>query len=230
MTDIQMTSAITVEPITVAASDAMVAQAARVSTKGSKSTGGGSIEGLIRALIRDQHGSPFEHNLFTFRVHAPLFVMTEHLRHRVGWSYNGESGRYKTFEPVFYTPPAERGVTQVGKAIDYDIRSGTIGQREMTTTFLQSNAEAAFGLYNLLLEDGIAREVARQVLPVNLMTTYYTSCNARSLMNFLALRTSSNGASHPLWEIEQVALGYEEVFAEAMPITYQEFAKLGVAP
>jgi thymidylate synthase (FAD) len=213
-----MTSTITVEPIRHLAEDRFVAEAARVSTLAEIAAVAAqerSNEGLIRALVRDQHGSPFEHTFFTFRVQAPLFVMTEHLRHRAGWSYNGESGRYKTFDPVFYTPPAERGLTQVGR-VEYVLRSV---------------AQKAWDEYSYLLDRGIAREVARQVLPTNLLTTYYTSCNARSLMHFLALRTSANGKSHPLWEIEQVAQGYEAVFAEAMPVTYAAFDEFGgVAP
>lgn len=234
MTAVQMTSTITVEPIRHLAEDRFVAEAARVSTLAEIAAVAAqerSNEGLIRRLVAEQHGSPFEHTFFTFRVQAPLFVMTEHLRHRSGWSYNGESGRYKTFEPVFYTPPAERGLTQVGRAMEYDIQPGNAAQRRSTEFELYFAADETFTAYERLLELGIAREVARQVLPVNLMTTYYTSCNARSLMHFLALRTSSNGASHPLWEIEQVAQGYEACFAEAMPITYAAFDECGgVAP
>ena len=222
------TSAIEVEAINIAASDEMVAQAARVSTKGAASTGEGSITGLINALVRDRHGSPFEHTFFTFRVQAPLFVMTEHLRHRVGWSYNGESGRYKTFDPVFYIPPHERGVTQVGRAIEYDIQNGSRSQREQTATSLDINSRRAWVEYEALLERGIAREVARMVLPTNLMTTYYTSCNARSLMHFLGLRGEG---THALWEIQQVAHRYEEFFMDAMPDTYRAFVAAGrVAP
>jgi thymidylate synthase (FAD) len=183
--------------------------------------------GLIRRLIAEKHGSPFEHGYFCFRVHAPLYVMTEHLRHRIGWSYNGESGRYKTFEPVFYTPPQERGLTQVGKAMEYDIQEGDDHQQEDVAAHLAGTADNAFWTYEYLLREGIAREVARQVLPTNLMTTYYTSCNPRSLMAFLELRGEG---THALWEIQQVANGYEAAFAEAMPDTYQEFAKEGIAP
>ncbi len=231
MSTVTMTSEITVEAINIAASDAMVAMAARVSTKG----GGGADTaspladaGLINALVRDRHGSPFEHGLLTFRVQAPLFVMTEHLRHRAGWSYNGESGRYKTFDPVFYTPPAERGVTQVGRAIEYRIEPGTAEQRVATDLMCRTAAGDAWARYTYLLEKGIAREVARQVLPTNLMTSYMVSCNPRSLMAFLALR---GVGTHALWEIQQVATGYEEFFADAMPDPSRAFVAAGrVAP
>jgi thymidylate synthase (FAD) len=228
VTTVTMTSTISVEAINIAASDAMVAMAARVSTKGAGAASNAADAGLINALVRDRHGSPFEHTFFTFRVQAPLFVMTEHLRHRTGWSYNGESGRYKTFAPVFYTPPPERGVTQVGKAMEYDIQAGTRLQREEVNYALQTAAESAWSRYDSMLEAGVAREVARMVLPTSLMTTYYTSCNARSLMHFLGLR---GHGTHALAEIQQVANRYEEFFADAMPDTYRAFVAAGrVAP
>lgn len=228
---VTMTSTITVEPIRVLAEDRFVAEAARVSTL-AEATAEASVErsyrGLIGALMRDRHGSPFEHGFMTFRVHAPLNVMTEHLRHRIGWSYNGESGRYKTFDPVFYTPPPERGVTQVGRAMEYDIQPGDDEQRRHVTEEVEAASQAAWDSYTYLLDQGVAREVARQVLPTNLMTTYYTSCNPRSLMAFLQLRGEG---THALWEIQQVARGYEAALAEAMPATHDAFVGAGrVAP
>ncbi len=231
MTAVTMTSEITVEPIRHLAEDRFVAEAARVSTLAEIAAIAAeerSNSGLIRRLVADRHGSPFEHTFFTFRVHAPLNVMTEHLRHRTGWSYNGESGRFKTFDPVFYTPPPGRGVTQVGKAMDYDIQPGDEDQRRNVASELEEQAHFAWDSYSYLLEYGVAREVARQVLPTNLMTTYYTSCNSRSLMHFLGLRGEG---THALWEIQRVAAGYEAAFSEAMPDTYAAFVAAGrVAP
>ena len=231
MTTVTVTSDIRVDLIRCMAEDRFVAEAARVSTLAEVSELAArerSNTELINALVRDRHGSPFEHGLLTFRVQAPLFVMTEHLRHRAGWSYNGESGRYKTFDPVFYTPPPERGVTQVGKAMEYDIQPGNVVQRDVVGWAVEENSERAWEQYTALLEAGVAREVARTVLPTNLMTTYYTSCNARSLMHFLGLR---GHGTHALWEIQQVANGYEEFFADAMPDTYRAFVAAGrVAP
>ena len=231
MTAVTMTSTITVEPIRSLADDRFVAEAARVSTLAEVASVAAverSNAGLIRRLVAERHGSPFEHTFFTFRVQAPLYVFTEHLRHRAGWSYNGESGRYKTFEPVFYTPPPERGVTQVGKAMEYDVQKGDAGQRFRVGEELEENAESAWLSYIYLLEQGIAREVARQVLPTNLMTTYYTSANARSLMAFLSLRGEG---THALWEIQQVAKGYAAALEREMPVTFEAFMENGrVAP
>jgi len=222
---VTMTSAISVELVRALASDQFVADAARVSTLGERSEDSTRpVAPLINRLVADQHGSPLEHNFFTFRVQAPLYVMTEHLRHRIGWSYNGESGRYKTFDPVFYTPPEERGITQVGKAMEYDVREGSGDQRSHVQVALMINAAESWTRYEALLAGGIAREVARQVLPTNLMTTYYTSCNARSLMAFLELR---GVGTHALWEIQQVAKGYEDAFRAHMPATYNAFVAAG---
>jgi len=232
---VQFTERISVELIACNASDKAVAAAARVSTAAQRAADiDRPIEGLIRALMRDRHGSPFEHGSFTFRVHASLNVFTEHLRHRIGWSYNGESGRFKEFDPTFYIPPPSRGLTQVGKAMAYDIRPGDYLQQAHVQGAFKRVAREAFAEYQQMLRAGIAREVARMVLPGNLMTTYYTSCNARSLMAFLSLRSTDLDAtfpSRPMEEIQMVAAGYEYHFAEAMPITHGAFREFGsVAP
>lgn len=234
--DVQLTSQISVELVASSnAHDAFVASAARVSTAGQMAEDiDRPVEGLIRALMRDRHGSPFEHNSFSFRVQMPLCVATEHLRHRIGWSYNGESGRFKAFDPTFYIPPSERGLTQVGKAMSYDIQPGSYLQRAHVTGSLTRLAREAFREYEELLANGVAREVARMVLPVNLMTTYWTTCNARSLMAFLSLRTEDPAAAYPskpMWEIQQVAAGYEDALQTLMPITHAAFCEFGrVAP
>lgn len=236
--EITFTSEITVDLLDYCASDYAVARAARVSTSATPNMvtastdadGGARNAGLIARLMRDKHGSPFEQGWFQFRVHMPLEVATEHLRHRSGWSYNGESGRYKVFSPTFYVPGEDRPLTQIGKAMDYNMRSGTYSQRHNVEATLRRHAERAWGEYQQLLADGISREVARKVLPLNTMTTYITSCNPRSLMHFLSLRTPSE-QSKPMYEIVQVARGYERALAEKMPATYAAFNQFGrVAP
>jgi hypothetical protein len=100
--EIRFRSDVTVELVKHSAGDQDVLWAARVSTAG----------GLINYLMRDRHGSPFEHNSMTFFVSAPIFVFREFHRHRVGWSYNEESGRYRELQPVFYVPGEERKLVQ----------------------------------------------------------------------------------------------------------------------
>jgi thymidylate synthase (FAD) len=233
--DISIRSDVAVKLVNVSANDAMVAKAARVSTIGKQSTAADlPTEGLINFLVRDRHGSPFEHNSFTFLVEAPIFVAREHMRHRAGWSYNEESGRYKELEGSFYVPAKERALLQVGKPGAYAFKAGSDAHfARMATNMLEAYGEA-FAAYKDMLKAGIAREVARMVLPVGTFTSYYATCNARSLMHFLSLRTISEDAQYPSFpqrEIEMVAEQMERQFKESMPHTHAAFVKHGrVAP
>lgn len=234
---IKIQSTIGVELVRHTADDQSVADAARVSTLGARigeDAPGLSIGGLINFLMRDRHGTPFEHNSMTFRVHAPIFVFREWHRHRVGWSYNEESGRYKELEPVFYMPARDRNLIQTGKPGAYTFEPGTPQMHSMTEDTMGDAYETAWEAYRLLLEDGVAREVARMVLPVGIYSTMYATCNARSLMHFLSLRTKDEMAkvpSFPQREIEMAAEQMEELWAELMPITHGYFIKHGrVAP
>lgn len=230
-------SDITVELIKHSASDMDVATAAWVSTKGERSKTGDSedakIPGLINYLMRERHGSPFEHSYFTFYVKAPIFVWREHMRHRIA-SYNEESGRYKVLDPEFYVPARERKLQQIGKTGHYEFVDGTDGQYAIMITTLRRNSESAYVDYLQMLNNGIAKEVARMVLPVNIYSSAYVTMNARALMNFLSLRQHVEGShfpSYPQREIEMVAEKYEESFKDLMPITYRSFIENGrVAP
>jgi thymidylate synthase (FAD) len=190
-------------------------------------------EGLINYLMRDRHGSPFEHNAFTFFIEAPIFVFREFMRHRIA-SYNEESGRYKELAPVFYTPNEERKLVQQGKPGAYVFVDGSKEQFSTVRQEIYMASKSAYEHYQEMLKAGVAREVARSVLPVNTYSSMYVTMNARSLMNFLSLRTIREGThfpSYPQREIEMVAEKMECFFAEKMPITYETFNKNGrVAP
>jgi thymidylate synthase (FAD) len=183
--------------------------------------------------MRDRHGSPFEHNAFTFYIEAPIFVFREFQRHRMA-SYNEESARYKELEPVFYCPSLDRNLKQVGKPGSYTLEPGDLNQHVQVLKSTSRATEAAYNNYKHMLNCGIAREVARGVLPVSTYSSMYVTMNARSLMNFLSLRTAREGThfpSFPQREIEMVAEQMEEFFAEKMPLTYEAFNKNGrVAP
>jgi thymidylate synthase (FAD) len=244
-------SDMTVQLVKHTASDHDVIFAARVSTLGDRSLetrarqlvehlgvpdtpAKDKEKGLINYLMRDRHGSPFEHNSMTFFISAPIFVFREFMRHRVGWSYNEESGRYRELDPVFYVPDTERKLVQVGKAGAYTFEHGTPEQYEELVNSLEFSYELAYLGYTKMLEEGIAREVARAVLPVGIYSSMYATCNARSLMHFLGLRTQHELAkvpSFPQREIEMVAERMEEEWARLMPHTYEAFNKNGrVAP
>jgi thymidylate synthase (FAD) len=230
--DIKYRSDMTVKLVQSMASDSAVTLAARVSTGAVESTPEKEA-GLINYLMRDRHGSPFEHNAFTFYIEAPIFVFREFMRHRIA-SYNEESGRYKELEPVFYVPNLERKLVQKGKPGAYEFELGDLGQ--LSTVYRSSYIanKAAYEEYKKMLHAGVAREIARGVLPVGLYSSMYVTMNARALMNFLSLRTTREGThfpSFPQREIEMVAEQMECHFAEKMPLTYEAFNKNGrVAP
>ena len=231
-------SDMTVELVRSSASDADVVFAARVSTVGEQSledvdADPASARGLIGYLMRERHGSPFEHNSMTFFVQAPIFVWREHMRHRMT-SYNEESGRYRVLDPIFYVPNEERKLIQIGKAGAYDFVDGTPEQYETVDSAVRESVGVAYAQYQRMLDAGVAREVARAVLPVNIYSSAYVTMNARAMMNFLSLRRKSEGSTYPSYpqrEIEMVAEKYEDVFAELMPITHAAFVANGrVAP
>ena len=236
--EIEFRSDVTVELVRASAQDADVVFAARVSTVGEASVedidaDADRSRGLIRYLMRERHGSPFEHNSMTFFVQAPIFVWREHMRHRIA-SYNEESGRYRELRPIFYVPDTSRAVVQEGKPGAYEFHAGSPEQYQVIDSAVRESCTVAYREYQRMLEAGIAREVARMVLPVTIYSSAYVTMNARALMNFLSLRRKSDDATYPSYpqrEIEMVAEAYEQHFAELMPITYEAFVAAGrVAP
>ena len=231
-------SDMSVDLVKHSASDADVIWAARVSTAGEQSLDEidkdpAKSAGLINYLARERHGSPFEHTSMTFFISAPIFVFREFMRHRIA-SYNEESGRYRELQPVFYVPAPERKLVQIGKTGAYEFIDGTKEQYAVTVSSMKESYVFAYEKYQKMLEAGVAREVARAVLPVGLYSSMYVTMNARALMNFLSLRTSREGShfpSYPQREIEMVAEKMEEIFARLMPLTHGAFEKSGrIAP
>jgi thymidylate synthase (FAD) len=219
-------SDVSVELVRASAQDADVLFAARVSTQGEQSLAQLDADpqrstGLINYLMRDRHGSPFEHNSMTFYVQAPIFVFREFMRHRIA-SYNEESGRYRELRPVFYVPGPERRLRQVGKPGAYEFLEGTPEQSALVRAETERVCREAFASYQ------------RMLLPLTIYSSMYVTMNARSLMNFLSLRTARDGArfpSFPQREIEMCAERMEELWAGLMPLTHAAFETNGrVAP
>jgi thymidylate synthase (FAD) len=244
VSEIKFRSDVTVELVRSSAADSDVLFAARVSTMGEQTLEAASAatdasedekrsKGLINYLMRDRHGSPFEHNSMTFYVQAPIFVFREFQRHRIA-SYNEESGRYKELSPVFYVPGPDRNLNQVGKTGHYEFLPGTAEQIALVEQESRKASTESYESYQRMLEAGIAREVARIVLPLNIYSSMYVTMNARALMNFLSLRTKREGThfpSFPQREIEMCAEKMEDFWKELMPYTYEAFNQHGrVAP
>lgn len=250
---------VTVDLMDASADDSTVCAAARVSTIGNESKYDWTVqarEGLIKYLMSNRHGTPFEHNYFTFFVKAPIFVFREFHRHRIGWSYNEESARYKQLDPEFYIPASTRpGMMQVegGKPGQYHYVDANYEHYKDIEAHLKAMSSVAYARYTRLLDIGVAKEVARMCLPVNIYSSMYATCNARSLMAFLSLRQKHTKRepyalgrdgdetvewegeaffpSKPQHEINMVADKMASIFEDRMPITARLFRECGyVAP
>jgi thymidylate synthase (FAD) len=200
------------------ADDLSVVNGARVSFARHKTEMEDSDAGLIRFLMRERHGTPFEHNSFRFHIRAPIFVAREWFRHRVG-SFNEFSMRYAKATDDFYVPEPDDVRSQVGKPGAYSFEPVEPGIAETTREEMRAVYEAAFSAYERLVELGVARELARSVLPVGAYTEFFWTVNARALMNFLSLRNSETAQR----EIRRYAEAAEQFLAEKMPVTYAAF-------
>lgn len=203
------------------ASDLSVVNAARVSFGQTSDELTEKDKGLIGFLMREKHGTPFEHNFFRFHVKAPIFVAREWFRHRIGWSYNEYSGRYSQISTEAYVPERLDVRTQVGKPGAYTFERMPIDDAIRAISVMETAYTQAFYAYEELLNMGVAKEVARNVVPVATMTEFYASTNARALMNFINLR----GDTTAQLEIRRYAEALETFLAAHMPVTYEYFVE-----
>lgn len=222
----------TVKLIDHMGSDNQIANVARVST-GTHEDDIEKNKGLLKMLCRDRHGSPFESGIVQFYIESPIFVNREFFRHRIA-SYNETSARYRELEPVFYVPSRDRYLVQHGRPGAYQFSAGSHEQYEHTIKTMEVAATEAWDKYQYLLRSGIAREVARDVLPMSTFSPFYVTMNVRSLLNFLSLRRKTEDTkvpTFPLREIEMVAEKMEALAADRFPETLRLFNACGrVAP
>lgn len=209
-----------VELLDMMGNDLSVVNAAKVSFAAQKKELDESAIGLINYLLKNKHATPFEHVLFKFRIKAPIFVTREWMRHR--WSsFNEMSMRYHQPNVIeFYIPSRRDFRTQVGKPGAYNFE--TIKDNAVineTIKQLQTVYYNASSAYDEMIKNGVAKEIARMVLPVAQYTEFIWTVNARSLINFLSLRNDSAAQL----EIREYADTIETVFANIMPITYKSF-------
>lgn len=203
--------------------DLSIVNHARISLARYKEVMDPSDEKLINFLMKNRHGTPFEAVHFSFHVRAPIFVAREWMRHRIA-SYNEMSARYVKMETDYYLPSGEFIRTQKGKPGSYRFEPIYDPGKEYSIRSVMLKAyNAASEAYEELLKLGLAKEVARNVLPVALYTEFYFDVNARALMNFLSLRNHSSA----LKEIQEYAKAIESCFAEVAPICYDCFVKNG---
>jgi thymidylate synthase (FAD) len=208
------------------ADDLSVVNSARVSFGAKVDTFSDADTGLINFLMRERHGTPFEHNSFRFHISCPIFVAREWFRHRIG-SFNEISGRYTRLKSNGYVPYDDYVRSQTGKPGAYTFEPMDATTSEHVSKVISDYYRTSYGTYNYLVERGVAKEIARLVLPVGTYTEFYWTVNARALMNFLSLRTHDTAQR----EIRDYAFKIEKIFAEAMPVTYEAWKEHGrVAP
>lgn len=226
---------VTVDLIDSMGDEKSIVRAARVSTKGADSRSTDDDTGLIKYLYRERHGVPFESPQFTFYIEAPKVSTIQILKHRHS-SINEESGRYKELEGVFYIPREERKLVQVGKPGAYTFVKESTEQREIYEHILKSTYNTGWYNYQSLLHQvGIAREVARLVLPAfAIYSSLYFTMNLRSALNFIALRKDwgdlATVRSHPQDEVELVAVVMADIIKEKFPTVWEMFIESGCNP
>jgi thymidylate synthase (FAD) len=211
--------------------DLTIVNAARVSFGKQKDKINGRDKKLIKYLISNRHTSTLEHNVVTFRFCVPLYVRSQHHRHRT-WSYNEISRRYTDENLKFYEPKTFRTQHKSDRQAsnDNDQINPSLGFARKTlipaSTLTASQAiithhMKSLQLYNDLLKNGVCREQARGVLPQNLYTEYYGTCNLNNLVKFLDLRIDE----HAQWEIRRVAEACRDIATELWPEAMGHFKK-----
>lgn len=194
-------------------SDNRVVSSARVSFGGT-SKGEERDKSLIKYLLEHRHHTPFEHCYFQFHVCCPIYVARQWMRHRWG-SFNEVSARYTQVKDEFYIPAQFRGQ-------DTKNKQGSVAAAlddEALRKVYEASVQASYAAYNKMIEAGVAREMARGVLPVCQYTQFYWSVNARSLLNFLQLRQDG----HAQYEIRVYADAIARIFKEKMPWSWEAF-------
>jgi thymidylate synthase (FAD) len=211
-------------------SDLTVVNSARVSFGVERDSLNERDRKLIKYLIKHKHTSTLEHCVVTFKFTVPLFIRSQHHRHRT-WSYNEISRRYTNTDIKFYLPKAfrtqhktNRQASNKNELLDPVIIPDLhdTGYGVTASGLVQQAATKSVNLFNMLLKSGVCREQARMVLPQNLYTEYYGTVNLNNLLKFIDLRTHE-GAQ---WEIQQAAKACEKIAADLWPITVKSYKEL----
>jgi len=212
-----------VELIQHMGTDLTIVNSARVSFGKEKEELDEKDEKLIKYLVKHKHTSTFEHNIATFRFKVPLFVRSQHHRHRT-WSYNEISRRYTDFNIEFYEPKEFRTQHKSNRQASnnelIDPQLEPYGENKCST-MLQLHHGMCLQLFEEMIAAGVCREQARGILPQNMYTEYYGTANLSNIMKFIGLRTHE-GAQ---WEIQQVAKGMLDIIETLWPVAVSNYRK-----
>lgn len=213
-----------VELVDAVGNDLTVVNSARVSFGKQKTELDKKDKKLIKYLIKHKHTSTLEHCFVTFRVKVPLFVRSQHHRHRT-WSYNEISRRYTDFDIEFYEPEAfrtqhesNRQASNADELVDPVLENWNLEASDC----VRMHHEQSLQFFNELIEAGVCREQARGVLPQNMYTEYYASANLNNILKFIDLRTHE-GAQ---WEIQEMAKAMLEIISKLYPVTVAAYKEV----
>tara|TARA_B100000287_G_scaffold58754_1_gene51595 strand:- start:2552 stop:3259 length:708 start_codon:yes stop_codon:yes gene_type:complete len=205
--------------------DLTIVNSARVSFGKNKSEIDERDKKLINYLVKHKHTSTFEHNVATFSICVPLFVRSQHMRHRT-WSYNEISRRYTEVDIEFYEPKnfrtqhsSNRQASNAEELVNPLIRPQGVTGGTSASWLVRDHNKKSLKLYNELIDVGVCREQARGVLPQNMYTKYYGTVDLNNLIKFINLRLHS-GAQ---WEIQQLAKGMLKIASSLWPIATQAY-------
>lgn len=208
--------------------DITIVNSARVSFGVHKSELDEKDKKLIKYLINHRHTSTLEHNIATFRIKVPLFVRSQHHRHRT-WSYNEISRRYTDLNMEFYEPETFRtqhksnrqssNNDEINPEVLFEVDYCSNPLIVKASKAIKNHHKDSLDLFDKLIAAGVCREQARGVLPQNLYTEYYATANLNNILKFIELRTHE-GAQ---WEIQQLANSMLEIVKELWPLTIDSF-------
>ena len=186
---------------------------------------------LIFYLMKHRHTSTLEHNIATFRIKVPLFIRSQHHRHRT-WSYNEISRRYTDFNLEFYSPSDFRTQhksnrqssnveDKINPMLDFDVDYSSTPLTISSSEAIKKHHKESLELFDKLLDAGVCKEQARGVLPQNLYTEYYATANLNNILKFINLRTHE-GAQ---WEIQQLANSMLDIIKDLWPEAVNSYIK-----
>ena len=213
-----------VELVQFMGEDITIVNSARVSFGVHKEELDDKDKKLVNYLMKHKHTSTLEHNIATFRIKVPLFIRSQHHRHRT-WSYNEISRRYTDFNLEFYTPNSFRTQhksnrqssnieDKINPLLEFDVSYSSIPLTMQSSEAIKRHHKASIDLFDKLLAEGVCKEQARGVLPQNLYTEYYATANLNNILKFISLRTHE-GAQ---WEIQQLANSMLDIITQIWPI------------
>ncbi len=208
--------------------DITIVNSARVSFGVHKSVMDEKDEKLIKYLINHRHTSTLEHNIATFRIKVPLFVRSQHHRHRT-WSYNEISRRYTNTNIEFYTPEefrtqhkSNRQASNDNDLINPDVATNNWSGNAKASELFKEHCRDSYDIFCNLIDQGVCREQARGILPQSMYTEYYATANLNNILKFVSLRTH-DGAQ---WEIQKLAEAMLDIISDLWPVTVKSFRNL----